>query len=137
MLSCNIISKDNYLSFRIHLADIMLHPLDITIGDKRKKAAMEEFVRRACMANGDLIKSITVFGSTARGTDRPDSDIDLLVVVDNEDFRLRRDLIGMAFEIMLDTGMDISVKVLSIREFEARKSYSFLQNVLSEGIRVV
>lgn len=45
------------------------HPLDV--------------VERSCEAfYGDRLVSLAVFGSTARGTMRPDSDIDLLLVVD-------------------------------------------------------
>ena len=32
--------------------------------------------------------------------------------MDREDFRLRRELIGLTFDILLETGEDISVKVL-------------------------
>ena len=38
---------------------------------------------------------------------RPDSDIDLMV---EEDFRLRRELIGTAFDMLLETGEDISIE---------------------------
>ncbi|WP_287491402.1 nucleotidyltransferase domain-containing protein [Methanothrix sp.] len=104
--------------------------------DSSKQNAIDEFIKRAVQSYGDQIQSITLFGSVARGTDRPDSDIDLLVVVDREDFRLRRELIGLTFDILLETGEDISVKVLSQDDFEAKKSFSFLSNVLSEGIKI-
>jgi predicted nucleotidyltransferase len=45
------------------------------------------------------------FGSVARGTPLIDSDIDLLVEIDKEDFRLRRELIGLAFDILLSKGL--------------------------------
>jgi hypothetical protein len=49
---------------------------------------------------------------------------------------LRRELIGMAFDMLLETGEDISVKVLSQKDFEARKGFSFLRNVISEGVKI-
>jgi len=102
----------------------------------RRQKTLDEFVKRASEAYGDRIHSIILFGSVARGTARPDSDIDLLVVTDEEDFRLRRELIGMAFDMLLETEEDISVKVLSQRDFEARKGFSFLRNVISEGVKI-
>jgi predicted nucleotidyltransferase len=99
--------------------------------DSSKQKAIDEFIKRATQSYGDQIRSITLFGSVARGTDRPDSDIDLLVVVNREDFRLRRELIGLTFDILLETGEDISVRVLSQSDFEAKRSFSFLSNVLS------
>ncbi|HSD56835.1 MAG TPA: nucleotidyltransferase domain-containing protein [Methanotrichaceae archaeon] len=104
--------------------------------DQRRQKTIDEFVRRASQAYGDRIRGITLFGSVARGTPRADSDIDLLVVIDKEDFRLRRELIGLAFDILLETGGDISVKVLSSQDFQAQKSFSFLRNVLAEGVKV-
>jgi predicted nucleotidyltransferase len=52
----------------------------------------DEFVKRASEAYVDRIHGITLFGSVARGTARTDSDIDLLIVLDKEYFRLRREL---------------------------------------------
>ena len=110
--------------------------MDILPLDRRRQKAIDEFVRRASRSHGDRIRGITLFGSVARGTPRADSDIDLLVVIDKEDFELRRELIGLAFDILLETGGNISVKVLSDQDFHARKSFSFLKNVLAEGVKV-
>lgn len=104
--------------------------------DESHERALKDFVEKATSAYGRRIKSIILFGSVARGTDRPDSDIDLLVVIDQEDFQLRRDLIGMTFDILLDTGQDISVKVISVEDFLVHQKFSFIQEVLSEGIKI-
>ncbi len=110
--------------------------MEISPLDKRRQNAIDEFVKRATQAYGDRIRGITLFGSVARGTPRIDSDIDLLVVIDKEDFRLRRELTGLAFDIFMETGGDLSVKVLSSQDFQARKSFSLLRNVLTEGVKV-
>jgi predicted nucleotidyltransferase len=113
---------------------IILYSRELSM-EFRRQEALDEFVKRASEAYGDRIRGITLFGSVARGTARPDSDIDLLVV-DKEDFRLRRELIGMAFDMLLETGEGISVKVLSQKDFEALKGFSFLRNVISEGVKI-
>lgn len=109
---------------------------EISLADKRRLKAVEEFVKRAFQEYGDRIRSITLFGSVARGAATEGSDIDILVVIDEEDFLLRRDLIGLSFDILLETGGDLSVKVLSNQDFQARKSHSFLKNVLAEGAKL-
>ncbi|KQC14282.1 MAG: nucleotidyltransferase domain-containing protein [Methanothrix sp.] len=109
---------------------------EISLTDESRHKAIEEFVRRATREYGDQIRSITLFGSVARGNAAKDSDIDLLVVIDEEDFRLRRKLVGLSFDILLETGGDLSVKVLSYRDFQAHKSHSFLRNVLAEGAKL-
>jgi len=103
---------------------------------ERRREAVEEFVRRALSRYGDRIESIILFGSVARGEAKEDSDIDILVVTKKEDFRLRRMLIEIAFDILLDTGENISVKALSKDEFERHKNFSFLRSVISEGIKI-
>ena len=103
---------------------------------KKYREAVEEFVRRVLERYKDKIESIILFGSVARGKAKEDSDIDILIVVKKEDFKLRRALIGVAFDILLETGKDISVKVLSKNEFEERRNFSFLRNIISEGVKL-
>jgi len=103
---------------------------------KKYREAVEEFVRRVLERYKDKIESIILFGSVARGKAKEDSDIDILIVVKKEDFKLRRALIGVAFDILLETGKDISVKVLSKNEFEDRQNFPFLRNIISEGVRL-
>ena len=63
------------------------------------KRPVEEFVRKALEKYGDKIDEIILFGSVAREEAREDSDIDILLITKKEDFRLRRALIGIAFDI--------------------------------------
>jgi len=98
--------------------------------------AVDEFVRRVVEKHGGKIESIILFGSVARGEAREDSDIDVLIVTKKEDFRLRRALAGLAFDILLETKESISVKVLSKDDFEKHKNFSFLRNVILEGVQV-
>ena len=78
-----------------------------------KRPIVHEFAAKAREACGDAIEVIILFGSEARGDDRPDSDIDILVITSREDFRLREYLTGLAFDLLMQTGERLSVKVLS------------------------
>ena len=73
-----------------------------------RRPVIYEFAAKAREACGDAIEEILLFGSVARGDDRPDSDIDLLVITSREDFRLREYLTGLASDLLM-----LSVKVLS------------------------
>jgi len=46
-------------------------------------------------------------------------------------------LIEIAFDILLDTGENVFVKALSKNEFERRKNFSFLRNIISGDIKIV
>ena len=119
----------------VAIADVIYEMKDMQI-QKKYRGAVEEFVRRVLERYRDKIDSIILFGSVARGEAKEDSDIDVLIVIKKEDFKLRRALIGVAFDILLETGSDISVKVLSKNEFEDRRDFSFLRNIISEGVKL-
>ncbi|MDN7012921.1 nucleotidyltransferase domain-containing protein [Methanoculleus sp. FWC-SCC3] len=50
-----------------------------------KRPIVHEFAAKAREVCGDAIEEIILCGSVARGDDRPDSDIDILVITPEED----------------------------------------------------
>ncbi len=101
-----------------------------------KRPIAHEFAVKAREACGDAIEEIILFGSVARGDDRPDSDIDILVITSREDFRLREYLTGLAFDLLMQTGERLSVKVLSRADVAAHRQYPFIRHLLRDGMAV-
>lgn len=86
---------------------------------------------------GDQIASILLYGSRARGDERPDSDIDILIVLKQEfDYsemlRLSSDLTA---SLSLENDVVISRAFVSQEQFENRQT-PFLMNVRREAIPV-
>ena len=50
---------------------------------------------------GELIQEVVLFGSKARGDDRAGSDIDVLVVVGSDDWRIHKEISYLAVDIGL------------------------------------
>jgi uncharacterized protein len=101
------------------------------------KDALEKFVSEAVQTYPDEILRIILFGSLARGEAREDSDMDIMVIVRVEDIELRRKLIGTGFDIQMETGVDLSIKVVSEDEFKAHENFSFFKTISIEGVSVV
>ena len=99
-----------------------------------RQSVVNEFAAKAREAHGGAIEEIILFGSVARGDDRPDSDIDILVITSGEDFRIREFLAGIAFDLLMQTGERLSVKVLSRADVVAHRHYPFIRNVFRDGV---
>ena len=83
--------------------------------------------------NSDKIIKIILFGSVARGDDHEESDIDILIISNH-----REDIDDIISEeiawIMYDKQELISAHVINEDLFNKTKNFSFLTNVLKEGV---
>jgi len=98
---------------------------------KRFKASLEKSL-------GNQLIELKLFGSKARGDDLPDSDVDVLVIVAGDDWHIRDTVYDIATDILLQTDLCISPKVISKNIFDRLKkeSSSFIHNVSRDAIIV-
>ncbi|MGH7254954.1 MAG: nucleotidyltransferase domain-containing protein [Nitrospirales bacterium] len=84
------------------------------------------------------VDRLILFGSRARGTQRLDSDYDLLLVVPTKDDLLLDCLYEAVMDVLLAHGRLVSLKVLVRAEFERLKDLGtpFMRHVIEEGIPV-
>jgi uncharacterized protein len=61
---------------------------------------------------GDDVLAIRLFGSYARGTAGPDSDIDTLVIARTLDFARKKQILDVAGDLWIETGLLISPTVM-------------------------
>ena len=83
----------------------------------------------------DYIIKIILFGSVARGDDTEESDIDILIVSNNH-MEIDDIIADEVAWIMYDKNELISAHVMSEELFNKTKSFSFLTNVLREGVPI-
>ncbi len=82
-----------------------------------------------------MVDKVILYGSTARGDNRPDSDMDVLVLVKDKK-RIDRDKIyDFVIDAELEHGIDISVNIYECDQFNQLISLKapFASNVVKEG----
>jgi predicted nucleotidyltransferase len=87
---------------------------------------------------GDVAKSITVYGSKARGEATEESDLDLLLLIEEGDWRLKWDIADVAYDLAIGTNVVPSVKVLTIAEWDRLREMEsvFREEVERDGVLV-
>lgn len=86
------------------------------------------------------VEKAIVFGSRARGDNRPDSDADLALVFERgNEWPLIELLGGLSFDVLMDTGILIQPVPISTFDWAHPEEFprpGFLRNVAKEGIAV-
>jgi predicted nucleotidyltransferase len=81
---------------------------------------------------------LRLFGSKARGDSTPESDIDVLVVLEDYDWQVEKAVYGLCYDVGLEFGIFISAALYSRREYTSRltRATPFYRNVAREGVAV-
>jgi predicted nucleotidyltransferase len=100
------------------------------------KELTEEFVDRMSQLYGERLHKVILFGSYARGDYREDSDIDYLVVLNDEDIKSYEEISNLSpttFDLSLKYLMSVSAVPVSRDKFDHYGS-PLLKNVREDGI---
>lgn len=105
--------------------------------DERIKRLVNRVKDHLIKKYGERIKGVILYGSHVRGEATKDSDIDILILVDDSlnPFEVREELGDFLFDILLKDGELVSVIILPEHFFE-NYNYPFILNVKKEGVRV-
>ena len=107
------------------------------ISNMRRPQIVEQI--RQTVKKTDSSAITILYGSEARGEARPDSDVDLLILLDGDKRDLRREsaLSGALYELELLSGITISPLIMLRKTWENRPFKTpFYVNVMNEGIKL-
>jgi predicted nucleotidyltransferase len=105
-------------------------------GDER--AALDAYVTRLREQYGDKLVRVVLFGSKARGDSDTESDLDVLVVLNDGDWRFRDEVALVAFEPMLEHGVVLSPLVVDLADYVWWQEHRapIYRNISAEGIEL-
>ncbi len=101
-----------------------------------ERQALLELAQKLQEQFNHLILSVLLFGSKARGDSGPDSDLDVLIVVDSDDWQLHKQICYLAADVGLKYNLNLSPRIWSVshlREMEEMEA-SLYQNIRRDGV---
>ncbi len=103
-----------------------------------ERQVLERFGNRVRAQLPEQQIEVMLFGSKARGEDRQDSDLDVLVIVLDEDWRLSDQVYDIATDLLLETGVCISPKIISARQYRLlqEEEAPFVRNVIRDSVTI-
>ena len=106
--------------------------------NKLEKKVLVSFRNRLGTVLNDELIEVKLFGSKARGQGRKDSDLDVLVIVSSDDWRLCDRVYEIATDLLLDTGVCISPKIISMNQYNQllREEAPFVKNVNQDAVTI-
>jgi len=105
---------------------------------QNERAALKAFLTRLQQHYAGQVLSVVLFGSKARSDSGPESDMDLLVVVQNDNWRVHRSVSHLAFEPMVEHDVLLSTHTIGQDLFTRmkRRRTPLYRAIQEEGIEL-
>ena len=102
----------------------------------QEKKAILDFTQRLRRDFPAQVKQCTLFGSKARGDSGPHSDVDVWIVTRRDDWHLRDAIVGYAFDLLIESGVFISPRVVSAEHVRKLQRWHspLLEEVRKDGV---
>lgn len=120
------------MDFKLSLANLN----GLSLASPQALEALNAYLERAVSRFGEQIISITLYGSQARGGAKPDSDIDLFIVIREDMAELRQALADIAWEAQFEHNVLISDIIRSADQLRDLivSQFPYYQIIKREGI---
>ncbi len=103
-----------------------------------QESALRELTRRLEDKFPAQISQVFLYGSRARGDAEDVSDVDILVIADSNDWRLKHEISNLAADISLEFGLLLDSHVISSDKWQwmGKRNFRYYNNVMAEGVPI-
>ncbi|MCI0551692.1 MAG: nucleotidyltransferase domain-containing protein [Anaerolineae bacterium] len=101
-----------------------------------EREALRTFIRQIRADYPKQVVQTILFGSKARGDSTPDSDIDVLVILKEEDGPIRNQILTIASRISLDYNVLLNPIIASESRYQRQQGFTFYQNATRDAVRL-
>ncbi len=99
---------------------------------------LEKYMAEIQKIYGGHLRQVVLYGSYARGDFGPNSDVDIMILLDMSDMELKRysrQLSYMTYDFNMDHGIDIKSMAKNEKHFKKWvENYPFYANIQKEGV---
>lgn len=101
-----------------------------------ERKGINVFAERARQFLGGSLLEFSIFGSKVRGDFDKESDIDILLVIDTDDWHIQEEISKIAADVNMEFDCNISPVIYTKQEHEKNKYFRtlFVQEIEREGI---
>lgn len=97
--------------------------MDLSLLTANERQALDVFVQQLHTRFGERVRSVVLFGSKARGDFGPESDLDLLVELTDDDVDLQWEVQRLAARVSLEYDLLLSVRAVGRSQWERMARY--------------
>lgn len=103
---------------------------------EQEEKAIQSFIDTLQVCFKDALHDVVLFGSKARGDSMADSDIDILLVLDSDNWIIRNEVSQIASRISLNFDLLIAAHVVSVKNWQQMtiERFSLYKNIMQDGI---
>ncbi|MBI2330696.1 MAG: nucleotidyltransferase domain-containing protein [Chloroflexi bacterium] len=104
----------------------------------KEKKAVREFIRTVRSVYGEKIQRAALFGSKVRGDWTKYSDVDILLIVDDDSWAFRKAIIGIDSNVELKYNVLLDVRVISAARWQymANIQAGLYQNISRDAVPI-
>jgi len=106
---------------------------------RNERKAIQILIERLTQTFPDQILTTTLFGSKARGDASPESDIDILVIIQSEDWQVVRQIRQIGARVSLEQDVLFNMHVVDQAQWAKMKhaQSTYWRNVQRDGIELL